>query len=261
MIKASALTLCPVAESKEMNLAIFRQNNQNIVIDGSSKESIIPLGVENLAYKLMINDSLIKDFIICLRENYKSKREDFHFSLAGKTDEEKKIIIGLFEELYGIVSLIHYCPECQMLNGRIVLSSKAQMFILGQYMEFAIYKQVKDILASLSDKHNKKFDLYRNVKVSTKEGKLKNEFDLVIESEDGLIWVIEVKSGRCFRDFHQYTVVGRTYGIVPDRFLLVDNCLTSEQCETTQYFCDYLVCNLEKDSFSEKLISMIEKDM
>lgn len=86
-------------------------------------------------------------------------------------------------------------------------------------------------------------------------------FDLVIESEDGLIWVIEVKSGRCFRDFHQYTVVGRTYGIVPDRFLLVDNCLTSEQCETTQYFCDYLVCNLEKDSFSEKLISMIEKDM
>jgi hypothetical protein len=66
-----------------------------------------------------------------------------------------------------------------MLNGRIVLSSKAQMFILGQYMELAIYKQVKDILASLSDKHNKKFDLYRNVKVSTKEGKLKNEFDVI----------------------------------------------------------------------------------
>lgn len=261
MIKASALSLCPATENEKMNLSIFRKNNQNIVIDGSNKESLIPLGVENLAYKLMCNDRLIKEYIISLRDNYKSKKEDFHFSLDGKTDEEKKIIIGLFKELYGIVSLIHYCPECQMLNGRIVLSSKAQMFILGQYMELAIYKQVKDILKELSMKHHKTFDLYRNVKVSTKEGKLKNEFDLVIESSDGLIYVIEVKSGQCFRDLYHYTEVGRTYGIVPDRFLLVNNWLTSEQCETAQYFCDYQVCNLEEDSFTKQLISMIERDI
>lgn len=234
MIKASALTLCPVAESKEMNLSIFRQNNQNIIIDGSSKGDVVPSSVENLAYELMLNDSLIREYIISLRENYKTKREDFHFSLVGKTEEEKKIIIGLFEELYGIVSVIHYCPECQMLNGRIALSSKAQMFILGQYMEFALHKQVRDILDRLSEKHHKSFDIYRNVKVSTKEGKIKNEFDLVIESDDGVIWVIEIKSGKNFRDLHQYTIVGRTYGIVPDRFLLVDSCLSSEQCEVVQ---------------------------
>ena len=69
---------CFYIHIKEDSLSsIFRQNNQNMVIDGLSKESTILSRVENLAYKLMINDSLIKDYIICLRENYKSKQEDF----------------------------------------------------------------------------------------------------------------------------------------------------------------------------------------
>jgi len=257
MIKASALSLCSVMKEREPKLSIFKQNNQNIIIDETSKEKVSS-GVEELACKLMRHDSLIKEYIVTLRDNFTCKREDFHFSLAGKTEKEKKIIVELFEEMYGIVTSLYYCPETQMLNGRISLAPKVQGFISGQYMEIAVCKQVKDVLADLSSKQNKKFEVYRNVKVSTKEGQLKNEFDVVIESEAGDIWVVEVKSGHCFRNYAQYTSIGRTYGIVPNQFLLVSNSLSEKQCETVQYFCDYYVCNLESDSFVRKLTTMIE---
>ena len=84
---------------------------------------------------------------------------------------------------------------------------------------------------------------------------------IVFESSDGIVYVIEVKSGYSFRDFNKYTEIGKVYGIIPDRFLLVDNCLSSEDCDITQFFCEYMVSNLEGNNFSDKLVSMIEKDM
>lgn len=262
MIKANALKECFATDSVDTKMSIFSHNNQNIVIGGVDEDCIIPTGVENLAYKMMIHDKLIREYIISLRNNYISKCEDFSFSLEGKADEEKKLIIDIFQNLYGIVTMVHYCPHCEVLKGKIALTTKAHNFILGQYMEIAIYKSVKDILLDLSNKYNKKFNIYRNVKVSTKnDGKIKNEFDLVIESSEKIVYVIEVKTGYSFRDFNRYTEVGKRYGIVPDRFLLVDNCLTLEHCETIEYFCEYLVSNLENNSFSEKLITMIEKDI
>lgn len=261
MIKASALTLCSFEEKEDKVLSALCKRDQNIVIEAFSKECELPTGIENLAYKFMRHDSLIREYIISLRENYNSKRADFHFSLGGRTDEEKKTIIELFEAAYGIITLVHYCPENQMLNGRISLSSKACSFILGQYMEIALYKEARAVLEQLSQKHGKSFELYRNVKVRTREGKLENEFDLVIESSDGMIYVIEIKSGHKFRDFEKYVYIGKKYGIIPDRFLLVSNCLTKEECECGQYFNEYFVSNLEDNGFSQKLIAMIEQDI
>lgn len=265
MVKASALKICSEyseTERDETTLSILRQNNQNIVIDGKESKNDIPKGVENLAYDIMINDSIIRDFIGTLRENYITKKDDFCYSLAGKSDEEKNIIINIIKSLYGIIREYHYCQSCNMVSGKIVLSPKAHKFIFGQYMEIALYKKVKEILLTLSDKYNKRFDLYRNVRVSTKEDNiLKNEFDLVIESSDGIVYVIEVKSGYSFRDFNKYTEIGKVYGIIPDRFLLVDNCLSSEDCDITQFFCEYMVSNLEGNNFSDKLVSMIENDI
>ena len=74
MLKASALKICSEyseTERDETTLSILRQNNQNIVIDSKGSKNDIPKGVENLAYDIMINDSIIRDFIGTLRENYK----------------------------------------------------------------------------------------------------------------------------------------------------------------------------------------------
>ena len=149
-----------------------------------------------------------------------------------------------------------------MLRGRLVLSSKALMFINGQYMEIAIRKVVGDVLAKLEKKHGKQFKLYANTKVATVDGKLKNEFDLIIENvTDALVYVIEIKSGKNFRDFDKLARIGHEYGIVPNRLLLVQNYLTTEQMETVEYFCEYYCANLEQDNLERKLITMIENDL
>lgn len=73
--------------------------------------------------------------------------------------------------------------------------------------------------------------------------------------------MIEIKSGKHFRDFDKLARIGREYGIVPNRLLLVQNYLTTEQMETVEYFCEYYCTNLEKDNLEQKLIAMIETDL
>ncbi len=104
--------------------------------------------------------------------------------------------------------------------------------------------------------------LYANTKVATVDGRLKNEFDLIIENvTDSVMYVIEIKSGKHFCDFDKLTRIGREYGIVPHRLLLIDNYLTTPQMETIEYFCEYYCANLEQDNLTQKLITMIENDL
>ena len=145
--------------------------------------------------------------------------------------------------MYGVISVLRYIPETELLNGKIIFSSKAQMFMTGQYLEIAVYEYTRLIVEELASKHNKTYEIYRNVRVATKEGILKNEFDLVIEF-NGTFYVVEIKSGKNFREFDKYMYIGQEYKIVPNRFLLVDNYLTDVNAETVEYFCDYYVSTL-----------------
>ena len=264
MINATALRPVPVENiSIISNVSnVLTKNSQNIKIEYSKKADLIPGAVESLALRMFKLDAEIRSFLNELRILLGAKREDFHFSLGGVSKEGKAGIIGLCQDLYGVIAEVHYCEDCEMLHGRLVLSSKALMFINGQYMEIAIRKVVGDVLARLEKKYGKQFKLYANTKVATIDGKLKNEFDLIIENvTDALIYVIEIKSGKNFRDFDKLARIGREYGIVPNRMLLVQNYLTTEQMETVEYFCEYYCANLEKDNLEQKLISMIESDL
>lgn len=261
MIKATALK--PVT-TENMNIVadVLTKRSQNIKIEYSQQADLVPYAVEALACKMLQLDADIRGLLNDLRVLYVSKREDFHLSLSGLSKEAKTGIIELFESLYGIMSEVHYCADCDVINGRLIYSPKAQMFITGQYMEIAIRKVLNDILTELEKKHRKQFKLYANTKVATIDGKLKNEFDLIIENViDSIVYVIEIKSGKNFRDFDKLARIGREYGIVPNRLLLIDNYLTESQMETIEYFCEYYCANLEQDNLRQKLITMIENDL
>ncbi len=58
---------------------------------------------------------------------------------------------------------------------------KAQMFLTGQYLELAVYQTIKDVLQELSVKYHADYEIYRNVCVADREGKLKNEFDIAFQ--------------------------------------------------------------------------------
>lgn len=261
MIKATALK--PAAtENTNIVADVLTKRSQNIKIEYSQHSNQVPYAVEALACKMLQLDADIRDLLNNLRVLYVSKREDFHLSLSGLSKEAKTSIIELFESLYGVMSEVHYCTDCDVINGRLIYSPKAQMFITGQYMEIAIRTVVNNVLSELEKKYRKQFNLYSNTKVATVDGRLKNEFDLIIENvTDSIVYIIEIKSGKNFRDFDKLAHIGREYGIVPDRLLLVGNYLTESQMETIEYFCEYYCANLEQDNLRQKLITMIENDL
>ena len=261
MIKATALKLV-TAENRDLVADVLTKRSQNIKIEYSQNADVVPHAVEDLACKMLYLDAEIRGLLNNLRGFYVTKQEDFHLSLRGLSKEAKSSIIDLFESLYGVMSEIRYCADCDVINGKLIFSPRAQMFITGQYMEIAIRKVVQDVLTELEKKHQKQFKLYANTKVATVDGRLKNEFDLIIENvTDSIVYVIEIKSGKNFHDFDKLARIGQEYGIIPNRLLLIDNYLTTSQMETIEYFCEYYCANLEQDNLRQKLITMIENDL
>ena len=256
MIKATALK--PVT-TENMNIVanVLTKKSQDIKIEYSQNVNLVPHAVEDIACKMLYLDTAIRGLLNDLRVLYVSKTENFHLSMHDLSKESKTSIIDLFENLYGVMSEVHYCPDCDVINGKLIFSPKAQMFITGQYMEIAIHKVVSDVLSQLEKKHKKLFKLYASM--------IKNHFDcfdLIIENAtDSVMYVIEIKSGKHFCDFDKLARIGHEYGIVPNRLLLVDNYLTTPQMETIEYFCEYYCANLEQDSLTQKLITMIENDL
>ena len=78
---------------------------------------------------------------------------------------------------------------------------------------------------------------------------------------DGILYVIEVKSGKKFEAWGTLAGTGKKYGIVPDRLLLVDSYLSDVKARRIESFCRYYVSSLEKESLKEKVTRMISNDL
>ncbi len=259
MIKANALTLI---KGKPQAPDAVARGCQDIVIRCSGETDAVPGAVEELAFRMFTLDSELKEILNSLRVLYISKKEDFHISLAGKPARIQEEIVSLFRSMYGVLAEIRWCPDCEMLHGRLVFSPRAQAFITGTYLELAVCRVVRAVLEKLSQKYHTAFKLYRNVRVSTKDGRLINEFDLVIENtDDSIFYVIEVKSGKNFREFDRLSAIGKEYGIVPQRLLLVDSYLSEPQSEIVEYFCGYYASGLVQDTLEAKIAGMLENDL
>jgi hypothetical protein len=233
---------------------------QNIVIESVGSDEKIPEAVGQLAITMMKNNDLIKDLLHELRQLYIRGQRDFRLSLAGRSDAEKKQIISLFQDMTGLVSNVRYFSEFQLLNGSLVVMPKAQMFLTGQYLELAVYQTIKDVLQELSVQYHADYEIYRNVRVADREGKLKNEFDIAFQFK-GIWYIVECKCGKCFSDWGSFAELGVTYNIVPDRLLLVDSYISDSKAACIEYFCDYYVCNLSGNTLQEKVTKMVINDI
>ena len=233
---------------------------QNIVIESVGSDETIPEAVGQLAIRMMKKNDLIKDLLHELRQLYIRGQKDFRLSLAGRSDAEKKQIISLFQDMAGLVSNVRYFSEFQSLNGSLVAMPKAQMFLTGRYLELAVYQTIKDVLYELSMKYHAEYEIYRNVRVADREGKLKNEFDIAFQF-NGIWYIVECKSGKCFSDWGSFAELGVAYNIVPDRLLLVDSYISDSKAECIEYFCDYYVCNLSGNTLQEKVTKMVINDL
>lgn len=233
---------------------------QNIVIESVGSDEEIPEAVGQLVIRMMKSNVLIKDLMHELRQHYIRGQKDFRLSLAGRSDAEKKQIISLFQDMAGFVGNIRYCAEFQSLNGSLVMMPNAQQFMTGQYLELAVYQTIKDVLQELSVKYHAEYEIYRNVRVADREGKLKNEFDIAFRFNE--IWyIVECKSGKCFSDWGSVADVGLTYNVVPNRLLLVDSFISDSWVQQIEYGCQYYVSNLSGNTLQEKVKKMVINDL
>lgn len=249
----------PTADTHGNGLRDLIDGIQNIMIESVGSDEKIPEAVGQLAIKMMKNNDLVKDLLHELRQFYIRGQKDFRLSLAGKSDAEKKQIISLFQDMAGLVSNVRYFPAFQSLNGSLVVMPKAQMFLTGRYLELAVYQTIKGVLQKLSVKYKAEYEIYRNVRVADSEGKLKNEFDIAFQF-NGIWYIVECKSGKCFSDWSSFAELGVTYNIVPDHLLLVDAYISDSKAECIEYFCDYYVCNLSGNTLQEKVTKMVIND-
>lgn len=249
----------PVAATHGNGLHDLIGGMQNIVIESVGSDEKIPEAVGQLAIRMMKNNDIIKDLLHELRQLYIRGQKDFRLSLEGRSDAEKRQLISLFQDMVGLVSNVRYISEFQSLNGSLVVMPKSQMFLTGQYLELAVYQTIKDVLQELSVKYHADYEIYRNVRVADREGKLKNEFDIAFQF-NGIWYIVECKSGKCFSDWGSLAELGVTYKIVPDRLLLVDSYISDSKVECIEYFCDYYVCNLSANTLQEKVAKMVSND-
>ena len=144
MIKASALSVVKdvnIENSMYPSLSCLLRNNQNMIIESAKECEELPEVIVNLALRLLDHDELIKNIINDIRVLYTSKKDEFHIDLSGRQKRDKDLIINLFQDMYGIISFLHYAQENEMLNGKIAFTPKAQAFITGQYLEIAVYRR------------------------------------------------------------------------------------------------------------------------
>ena len=250
----------PTADTHGNGLHDLIDGIQNIVIESVGSDEKIPEAVGQLAIKMMKNNDLIKNLLHELRQFYIRGQKEFRLSLAGKSDAEKKQIISLFQDMAGLVSNVRYFPAFQSLNGSLVVMPKAQMFLTGQYLELAVYQTIRDVLQELSVKYQAEYEIYRNVRVADSEGKLKNEFDIAFQF-NGIWYIVECKSGKCFSDWSSFVELGVTYNIIPDHLLLVDAYISDSKADCIEYFCDYYACNLSGNTLQEKVTKMVMNEL
>lgn len=218
--------------------------------------------IETIAVEMMNHNAGLKGVLSDFRSMYASKEKNrkFNICLNGIDESDKRFILGLFiRDLNCIFMEIHYdrCSNC--LSGELTDNTKAQMFLTGRYLEIAIKKYTEEILNDLSIQYDKEFRIYNNAEVFN-NGEIIHEFDLVIENaSDNIYYIVEVKSGKWFRDFDKVNRIGKEIGIIPNRFLLVDAHLIEGQKETIFYFCDFFATDLK--GYRDTLIEMLEQDI
>lgn len=234
---------------------------QNIVIESYGEDGDVRDCLTRLAILLVKEDSLMKGFIRKLRQQYIDQQKPFSFSIAAWNEAEKKKLREIFsEELCGVVDSVDVTSNPDVITGNLVFSPIARNFLTGQYMEIGVYEIVKEAMREIAARCKITWKIYRNVKVTTKNGFPKNEFDVVIEC-DGMFYVVEVKSGGNFNAWGSLFDSAREYNVVPGRLLLVDSWLSDEKAGRIEELCKYYVSNLEHDTLRKKIFTMVTNDL
>lgn len=231
-------------------------NPRSMVIQAPEKAQPVPESVLRLADLMLENRDLLETVIESLRKSIPAKKYTFFVNVDHLSKAEQKKLVSILYEMAGVMANVHLSGNKPViLSGRLIASSRALSFITGRYVEYALYYRARKVVRKTAESLNTTCQVFHNVIITNQDHVILNEFDLVIEL-GGLLFVVEIKSGRNFSDFDKYIQIVCNYQL-EGRFLLVTSSLEDEIAQRIEYFCGYAACGLEPGEFEKRLESLL----
>ena len=118
--------------------------------------------------------------------------------------------------------------------------TKVRQFLLGGWLETAFLDNVSRIVKEYAEAYDLPAHVSGNLQLEkiSNQGIVSHELDVAFSIAD-LFFVCEAKSGQA--DYDRFRIVGSDLDILPDRLLLVNSSLTSEEAEAVEWFYPYHV--------------------
>lgn len=207
-----------------------------------------------LAISMMEHHEALRGFLAELRRAASTQSLDFRFEMSALTAQHQEQVLEHANRMVGILSNVYHHRAANFLSGKIAEVPACVEFVKGGYLEVAAESITRREVERFCQSRGLQGQVSRNVVVT--DGQVKNELDILIDIQ-GIRMFIEVKSGSC-PDFQKYYRIGRRYGLIPDRILLVGAQLSDDLCMQLHDFLEYYTSNL--DSFAQTLNNMLEKN-
>lgn len=223
------------------------------ILSWTSKE--FSRATTELAISIMTHHEALRDFMGELRRAASTQSRDFRFSMGHLTADQQEQVICHSGRMIGLLTNVYHNRTTGVISGKVSDIPACIEFVKGGYLELAIETITRREVDRFCREHGLEGQVRRNVLVT--DGQAKNELDILLDV-GGVKMFIEVKSGSC-TDFQKYYFIGRRYGLIPDRILLVSAQLSDDQCCQLHDFLEYYTANL--DSFTECLNNMLNTNL
>lgn len=220
----------------------------------SSQSKAFSNATIRLAVSMMEHHDALGGFLTELRRAACAPGREFRYNAAALSQQDREQVFSHCEQMVGLLSHPFCNRVTGVVSGKVADVPNCINFLNGGYLELAIEDITRREVERFCQERKLSHQLLRNVVVT--DGQAKNELDILMDI-DGVKLFIEVKSGNC-TDFEKYYFIGRRYGLIPDRILLVSAQLSDDQCQQLHDFLDYYTANL--DSYITCLNDMLTKN-
>lgn len=248
---------------KELTPAIYAEEHGFNVISMGTQE---PALIVRLAHKMqeVCKSEAGSGFFQRLRKNIHVTGSSY-YKLADTIDKDEKndLITMLYEmKKLGLLREAFCNQKTNCITYILPAVEKIKQFLMGGWLECAFFDDVKRIVSEYAKTYGLPAHVVGNLKLgqnSDNPGSATHELDVAFTLGD-IFFACEAKTGAQV-DYDRFRIVGKDLDILPDRLLLINSSLSSEEAEAVNWWYPYHVAaGADMESALRSMISdVLEK--
>ncbi len=158
-------------------------------------------------------------------------------------DEKNDLITMLYEmKKLGLLREAFCNQKINCITYILPDVEKIKQFLMGGWLECAFFDDVKRIVSEYAKTYGLSAHVVGNLKLgqnSDNPGSATHELDVAFTLGD-IFFACEAKTGAQV-DYDRFRIVGKDLDILPDRLLLINSSLSSEEAEAVNWWYPYHV--------------------